>query len=83
LEHSFSIPQYFEVPESDHSVATPLDLSRSIFIVTPSGIDRVLRSVELDDESFLFRDEIDDEGSDRVLPSKLHSEETPVPEVSP
>ena len=68
LQYALDIFHHIPVPEPDHTVAVPCDLTGSSLIIF--GTQRVLPTIKLDHQLCRRASEIDDIRADRVLPTK-------------
>ena len=54
-----------------------LDMPSALVVLRSDHIPGVVSAIELDHETRLHSDEIDDEQTDRMLPPELHAEKLP------
>jgi len=71
FDNCSGVGQDIVVPESNDSESEALKKLRSPFIVVASV--RMLTAIQLDDQTPLDSAEVDDEGTDRMLTTELHS----------
>jgi hypothetical protein len=70
-QNTVNISKHVVVPEAQHAIATCFDLTRATRVGCALLV--VLTTIEFDDQSRLAADEVDDEGADQSLPTKVRS----------
>jgi hypothetical protein len=81
LQNSGPVAEHFRVPEPKNAVtfrAQPL-----VPLLITHRLDRVLPAIDFDNQSMLLTYEVDDERTDRYLPSKTQPGETMSTEHEP
>jgi hypothetical protein len=79
-QHAVAIAQHVVVPEAHHPVALARQERVACGIL---GTVRVLPAINLDDKAFVAADEINNEGTDRLLADELEAAQPPIAHREP
>ena len=82
-EHSVDVFIYPVVPVSLDAIAMVLEVSRAFQVVAQAPFVPVWLTVELNDQFRINADEVDDEGPEGLLASKLHPSQATRPQCAP
>jgi hypothetical protein len=83
LQDSLEIPQYIVVPETQNSEASAPQIPRPLNVLGALRLNTVASPIELDNESRLLANEIDDIGAHRPLAAELRTGQPSAAQTTP
>ena len=81
FEHCFGLVQDIVVPKTHDMPTVPLQISSSVIVVMQ--LPSMLPAIQLDNDLLLYAREINEEPTDRMLPSKFVSAQSPAAQMVP